>query len=144
MASVRSVRALAELDYVEFTKRLEEFPAGTRGTVVSARPDLDGFTVEVTDDAGRTLGLGARRRRVGRNQSATPTTVLSDVGGRAGPTAESVVFVVSRHLLATPRLLTGANVELPPSAPKRRSGSVDAGQGVFRWRKREPTSESGL
>jgi hypothetical protein len=43
-------------DYVEFRD-------GTRGTVVDAYTDHDTFTVEVTDEEGRTLELLPAHRR---------------------------------------------------------------------------------
>lgn len=57
MATTGTDRALEELDVVEFTKRLEKFPRGTRGTIVSAHPEVGVFTVEIADARGRTLGL---------------------------------------------------------------------------------------
>ncbi|MCS7007979.1 MAG: hypothetical protein RMM28_11050 [Thermoleophilia bacterium] len=42
---------------VELTRELEGFESGTIGTVVSARPEHDLYTVEVADARGRTVGL---------------------------------------------------------------------------------------
>ncbi len=46
-----------ELAVVELTRALEGFASGTIGTVVSARPEHDLYTVEVVDAKGRTVGL---------------------------------------------------------------------------------------
>lgn len=48
---------IEELAVVELTHALEGFPRGTIGTVVSARPESDLYTVEVVDAKGRTVGL---------------------------------------------------------------------------------------
>lgn len=51
--------AISELTVVELTVALEGFPAGTIGTVVSARPEHDLYSVEVDDAKGRALGFVA-------------------------------------------------------------------------------------
>lgn len=48
---------LDELAVVELLHDFDEFPHGTVGAVVVARPEDDLYTVEVTDAKGRTLGL---------------------------------------------------------------------------------------
>ncbi len=48
---------IEELAVVEFTHPLEGFLGGTIGTVVSARPEHDLYTVEVVDAKGRMVGL---------------------------------------------------------------------------------------
>ncbi|MDQ3380336.1 MAG: DUF4926 domain-containing protein [Actinomycetota bacterium] len=48
---------IGELAVVELTHALEGFKSGTIGTVVSARPEHDLYTVEVVDAKGRTEGL---------------------------------------------------------------------------------------
>lgn len=48
---------IEELAVVELTRALEGFERGTIGTVVSARPEHDLYTVEVVDAKGRTVGL---------------------------------------------------------------------------------------
>lgn len=48
---------IEELAVVELTHELEGFKSGTIGTVVSARPEHDLYTVEVVDAKGRTAGL---------------------------------------------------------------------------------------
>jgi len=50
---------IEELAVVELTHRLEGFRSGTIGTVVSARPEHDLYTVEVVDAKGRAVGLVA-------------------------------------------------------------------------------------
>jgi len=50
-----------ELAVVELTHRVEAFKRGTIGTVVSARPESDLYTVEVTDARGRMVGLVSAR-----------------------------------------------------------------------------------
>lgn len=52
---------IEELAVVELTRALEGFKGGTIGTVVSARPEHDMYTVEVVDAKGRTIGLIAAR-----------------------------------------------------------------------------------
>lgn len=48
---------IEELAVVELIHALEGFKSGTVGTVVSARPEHDLYTVEVVDAKGRTKGL---------------------------------------------------------------------------------------
>jgi hypothetical protein len=48
---------IPELAVVEFTHELKGHPSGTVGVVVAAYPDVDVFTVEVVDGAGRTVDL---------------------------------------------------------------------------------------
>lgn len=48
---------IEELAVVELTHALEGFKSGTIGTVVSARPEHDLYTVEVVDAKGRMDGL---------------------------------------------------------------------------------------
>ncbi len=50
---------IEELAVVELTHRLEGFRGGTIGTVVSARPEHDLYTVEIVDAKGRAVGLVA-------------------------------------------------------------------------------------
>jgi len=52
---------IEELAVVEFVHALEGFMRGTIGTVVSARPEHDLYTVEIVDAKGRTAGLVAAR-----------------------------------------------------------------------------------
>ena len=51
------VALIEELAVVELTHELEGFKSGTIGTVVSARPEHDLYTVEIVDATGRTVGL---------------------------------------------------------------------------------------
>lgn len=46
-----------ELAVVEFTHSLGAHHRGTLGVVVSAHPDRDAYTVEITDAHGRTVDL---------------------------------------------------------------------------------------
>ncbi|MBA3433395.1 MAG: DUF4926 domain-containing protein [Actinobacteria bacterium] len=48
---------IEELAVVELMRALEGFESGTIGTVVSARPEHDLYTVEVVDAKGRAVGL---------------------------------------------------------------------------------------
>lgn len=48
---------IPELALVEFTHELAGYPKGTVGTVVSAHPEDDIYTVEISDAKGRTLEL---------------------------------------------------------------------------------------
>ena len=48
---------IRELAVVELTHDHEGYPRGAVGTVVSAHPDEDAFTVEITDAKGTTLDL---------------------------------------------------------------------------------------
>ena len=48
---------IPELAVVEFTREIEGHPAGAVGTVVSAHPDEDSYTVELVDAKGRTVDL---------------------------------------------------------------------------------------
>lgn len=48
---------IEELAVVELAHELEGFKSGTIGTVVSARPEHDLYTVEVVDAKGRMVGL---------------------------------------------------------------------------------------
>lgn len=52
---------IEELAVVELARALEGFRKGTVGTVVSARPEHDLYTIEVIDAKGRTVGLIAAR-----------------------------------------------------------------------------------
>jgi hypothetical protein len=48
---------IKELDVVELTHDHEGYPKGAVGTVVSAHPEEDAYTVEITDVKGTTLDL---------------------------------------------------------------------------------------
>jgi hypothetical protein len=48
---------IPELAVVEFTHEIGGHPRGAVGTVVSAHPEADVYTVELTDAAGRTVAL---------------------------------------------------------------------------------------
>ena len=48
---------IPELAVVEFTHEIGGHPRGAVGTVVAAHPDVDVYTVELTDGAGRTVDL---------------------------------------------------------------------------------------
>lgn len=57
-----ATRTIEELAVVELTHDVERFPAGSVGTVVSAHPEQDLYTVEITDAKGATLELLPCRR----------------------------------------------------------------------------------
>jgi hypothetical protein len=57
-----STTSIEELAVVELTHEVGDFPAGAVGTVVSAHPEDDLFTVEITDENGMTLDLLPCRR----------------------------------------------------------------------------------
>lgn len=48
---------IPELAVVEFTHPIEGHPQGAVGTVVSAHPEDDAYTVEISDAQGRTVDL---------------------------------------------------------------------------------------
>lgn len=48
---------IPELAVVEFTHDIGGHPRGAVGTVVDAHPELDVYTVELSDGAGRTVDL---------------------------------------------------------------------------------------
>ena len=52
-----------ELAVVELARPLEGFRTGSIGTVVSARPEHDAYTVEITGARGRAGGFVSARRR---------------------------------------------------------------------------------
>ena len=82
MAKTEIATDIEELDYVELARDIEGFPAGTRGTVVSADPAADSYTVEVSDDEGASLEflfgeradfvLLQRARQVARGNGSRP------------------------------------------------------------------------
>jgi hypothetical protein len=55
-------KTIEELAVVELTRDVERFPTGSVGTVVSAHPEQDLYTVEITDGNGTTLDLLPCRR----------------------------------------------------------------------------------
>ena len=48
---------IPELAVVEFTHEVDGHPKGAVGTVVSAHPEDDAYTVEIVDPKGRTVDL---------------------------------------------------------------------------------------
>ena len=55
MATAHRTDVIQELDYVKLIRPVAEVPIGARGTVLSARPGIDLFTVEFHDSDGETL-----------------------------------------------------------------------------------------
>jgi DNA-binding protein HU-beta len=75
-------------DYVALVRKVERFPVGTRGTVVALHPEDRLFTVEVSDDEGRTLDLlPVRRMDIELLEAVGDTRRVAEMRPRAGRVA---------------------------------------------------------